>query len=281
MTTIEIFADDQNLIVAEKPKIASGDKNSVRIHVDFNSEWDEYVKTGVFFNDKNMVYEQLIENDECVIPHEVLAQASLLYIGIRGVNSDSSKIKTSALIEYLIVNGAPKGNAESVPPTSDVYDQLLAAYNSALRAIEKYKTDLSSENEKFKTEVNSNIDNKFQNYQTSMNNTYNDFISQIHSDMVDFEDEVNSANKAFENTINNNVKKYMEDSNNAIWSYKNQTDSAINSFKADVNTRIKRATYILSQASEPGSDDQIVGDYWFKTTDIEDTQSESEVTTDG
>ena len=51
MTTIELFADDQNLRAIESPKLASGDKNSVKIHVEFNSEWDGYIKTGVFFVD--------------------------------------------------------------------------------------------------------------------------------------------------------------------------------------------------------------------------------------
>ena len=49
MTTIELFADDQNLRAIESPKLASGDKNSVKIHVEFNSEWNDYIKTGVFF----------------------------------------------------------------------------------------------------------------------------------------------------------------------------------------------------------------------------------------
>lgn len=272
MTTIEIFADDQNLIVTEKPKIASGDKNSVRIHVDFNSEWDEYVKTGVFFNDQNMVYEQLIENDECVIPHEVLAQASSLYIGIRGVNSDTSKIKTSALIEYLIVKGVPKGNAESVPPTSDVYDQLLAAYNSALRAIEKYKTDLSSENEKFKTDVN----NRLANYENSLNEKYNNFTSNITETVSDFKSDVNSKNKAFQDTINSSLNNYMTDVDKAMSTFENNINGSFDDFKQEVNTRLRRTTYIVSQTTEPAADEQIIGDYWYKTTIIEESEDINE-----
>lgn len=264
MTTIEIYANDQDLQVVDRPKLASGDENSVQIHVEFNSEWDDYVKTGVFFIDKKAVYEKLIEDNSCVIPHEVLQDVNMLHIGIRGVNGD--KVKTSALIEYRIFDGAPKGNAESVPPTSDVYNQLLTAYENAMKAIEKYKTDLSSENDMFKGNLITSVDDRFREYESSMNASYSNFTKKVTKDISD----IQANNSKFQTTINTTVDNYMTDVDSAMSSYQSEINASFDDFKTQVNEKVKRVTNILSQASEP--DEQLVGDFWFKTTILEESE---------
>lgn len=130
MTTISLVATDQLLSVALQPKVASGDQNSVELHVDFDSEWDGFAKSAVFFTSENgTVYEMVMTNGNCVIPHEVLAKSGILYIGVRGVNSSNKAVKTSSLVKYKIAEGAPAGNGTTVAPTADVYQQLLTAYN--------------------------------------------------------------------------------------------------------------------------------------------------------
>lgn len=129
MTKISLVATDQLLSVALQPKVASGDQNSVELHVDFDSEWDGYGKSAVFFtSDDDTVYEMVLTDGNCVIPHEVLANAGVLYIGVRGVNSDNNAVKTSSLVKYKIAEGAPAGDGTTVDPTADVYQQLLTAY---------------------------------------------------------------------------------------------------------------------------------------------------------
>ena len=126
MTTISLTVMDQVLSVAIQPKIASGDQNTVRLQVDFDSEWERYAKSAVFFTSENKtVYEVLLKNGSCLIPHEVLAKSGTLYIGIRGVNADDNEVKTSSLVKYKIVEGAPAGDGTTVEPTADVYQQLL------------------------------------------------------------------------------------------------------------------------------------------------------------
>ena len=39
MTTIKLLANDQHLTVTEKPKVASGDVESVKLKVDFDALW--------------------------------------------------------------------------------------------------------------------------------------------------------------------------------------------------------------------------------------------------
>lgn len=129
MTTISLVATDQLLSVALNPKLASGDQNSVTLHVDFSSEWDGYARSGVFFtSNDDTPYEKVMTNGECIIPAEVLAEAGVLFIGVRGVNASNNAVKTSSLVKYKISEGAPAGEGTEVEPTANVYQQLLSAY---------------------------------------------------------------------------------------------------------------------------------------------------------
>lgn len=125
MTTISLVAVDQALSVALKPVLASGDQNSVKLHVDFDSAWAGLGKTAVFYTEEDKTVYECVLNGymECTIPHEVLAKAGTLYIGVRGVSGKT--VKTSNLIKYKIVKGAPAGEGTTVEPTANVYQQIL------------------------------------------------------------------------------------------------------------------------------------------------------------
>lgn len=140
MTTISFVTNDQRLIPGLRPKLAAGDQNSVKIHVEFDSEWDGYGKSAVFttLNDPT-VYEVPLVSGECIVPTEVLAKPTVLFVGVRGVAS--GLVKTSALLKYVIAPGAEPGTGTSVPPDSNVYQQLLAAYGKTDAAIEKEIAD--------------------------------------------------------------------------------------------------------------------------------------------
>ena len=129
MTTINLFASDQLLTVVFKPKLASGDMNSVLLHVDFDSIWDRFTKSAVFFtSNDDTVYEMILTDGECTVPHEVLAESGTLFIGVRGVAADNA-VKTSTLVKYKIDDGAPVGEGTTVAPTPDVYQQILKRLN--------------------------------------------------------------------------------------------------------------------------------------------------------
>lgn len=144
MTIIMLETKDQELNAVEQPVIASGDVNSVEVRVQFDYTWDDYGKSAVFFTSKDdTVYEAVLTYDKCVVPHEVLKEQGMLFIGIRGVNSSNGAIKTSALLRYKISEGAPRGEATTVDPTPDVYQQLLTAYRETedALAVERARID--------------------------------------------------------------------------------------------------------------------------------------------
>lgn len=125
MTTIELYTRDQELIATEKPVVSSGDRNSVQLKVNFDSMWNGYAKTAVFYKEANPVaWEMLLTDGKCTIPSEVTAKSGHIFIGVRGVSN--GKVKTSALIKYKIVKGA--GGNYFYEPTDTIYQQILTAY---------------------------------------------------------------------------------------------------------------------------------------------------------
>lgn len=126
MTLIELKTTDQVLTIVQKPTIASGDKKSVQVYVYFDSKWDGYVKSAVFYTAADpTIYEVILNNDACTVPHEVLATIGTMYVGIRGTNPDGA-VKTTSMVHFRIVQGAPRGDATPGEPTPDTYQQILA-----------------------------------------------------------------------------------------------------------------------------------------------------------
>ena len=126
MTTIHIVTNDQVLSATVLPKVACNNQNTVRLEVDFDSKWDGYARTAVFYTSKNpTVYEKVLSSDDiCIVPPEVLIEDCHLFIGVKGVNG--SNVKMSTVLKYKIEVGTPMVVISD--PTDDVYHQLLDAY---------------------------------------------------------------------------------------------------------------------------------------------------------
>ena len=131
MTLIRLAVNDQRLSLVVTPKLASGDYDCVKITSTFSANWRDYEKTAVFYTsyDKT-VYEVLLEENQCVVPHEVLRKAGYLYIGVRGVNPNTQAVRTSTVVKCKVEQGAPTGSTTTAPPTPDVYQQILAKLNN-------------------------------------------------------------------------------------------------------------------------------------------------------
>ena len=162
MTTIELVANDQLLQVTVNPNISSGEVNTIKVHVDFSDEWNNFGKNAVFYTSYNSrdIYEIVMTNNECIIPSEVMTKSGILYIGIRGVNSEKNEVKTTSLVKLKISEGTPTGNSTEVDPTPDVYQQLLSAYGKTDNSINKEISDRKSAISTEKAERQSDIANE-------------------------------------------------------------------------------------------------------------------------
>lgn len=124
MITISFETNKEKLIAVDKPVLASGDRETVRMEVETDESWNGYALSASFFQEgKTKVYEAVMTDNACIVPHEVLRDSGAVYMGIRGVNG--AKVYTSSLVRYRIDLGAQEATSASVPPTESVYQQLL------------------------------------------------------------------------------------------------------------------------------------------------------------
>lgn len=125
MTIISLYTRDQELFTNERPRVASGNENSVVIAVDFDSKWDGYAKSAVFHTAKDStVYEVVMSGNQCTVPKEVIAEAGFFFIGVRGVNGEGT-VKQSMLVRYRVKEGST--GMMVYEPSPGVYQQLLTA----------------------------------------------------------------------------------------------------------------------------------------------------------
>ena len=138
MTTISLTANDQLLTAISKPVTATGNINSIMIHVDFSDEWNGYGKKAMFINsnDKDNPEERVLSQGECIVPPEVLTKPGILYIGVYGANDDGA-VKTSTFVKCKLKQGAQSIEITDVYPTENEYNELLAAYGKTESALEK------------------------------------------------------------------------------------------------------------------------------------------------
>ena len=173
MTTIKLLANDQHLTVTEKPKVASGDVESVKLKVEFDALWGNYTaRSAVFYTANNpTVYEALLMDDECVIPHEVLSEPGTLCIGVRGLKADGTAIKTSTVVKYKIAEGASSPAESTKEPSPDMYQQLLASIDSKL--------------DPFRSDFEHTLDVKFAEQSRTVNDAMNSAVSNVETKIND------------------------------------------------------------------------------------------------
>lgn len=130
-TIISARVEDQALLLLSVPKIASGGANECRVEVLFDDTWMGYQKLAVFYRNKNKAYHVIMKDDTCIIPHEVLAEAGRVYVGILGISG--SITRTTEVVALAVSQGAITGVQA---PSPDVYKQVLIECDRLARKLE-------------------------------------------------------------------------------------------------------------------------------------------------
>lgn len=131
-TKVKLRCIDQTLTPISLPKLASGGRKSVRVEFTFDSLWDGFGKTAIFYRNKNSVHHEVLTDDACKAPWHMIFDPGVVYVGVYG--SSGGTVRTSEVLALTIEQGAITG-ASAMEPTPDVYQQVLAAYGEAERAI--------------------------------------------------------------------------------------------------------------------------------------------------
>ena len=157
MTTIEVGVFNNDLVITNMPKIASGSQQSIKMKFDFNSDWDGYSKIAVFYRHEKDAYNVVIDsNNECTIPDEVLRDKGFFWFGVFGVSGVIRKV--SERLKYDVEKGSFVEGSEPEEPTPDIYEQLFTCYGQVLNQYQKISyenANILNQTERAITKVNS------------------------------------------------------------------------------------------------------------------------------
>lgn len=138
MTRLEFRLENQLLTLLNQEIIASGDTNVDKCAFAFSKEWDGFVKTGVFYQDKkNVQYVILEADDTCMVPAAAMAKEGNMHIGVFGMNG--SKVITSTVESIYIREGAISGSEISTEPSDDIFLSIIAQYQRIAELMRKYE----------------------------------------------------------------------------------------------------------------------------------------------
>ena len=114
-----------NRLTAEYDYITSGNVETVLCEFAFDSSWDGYSKTAVFFQTLQNTQRRVLGADgtECLIPWEVLTEDKPLYIGVYG--TQGTERKTTNFGTVRLVEGSYNNDTAPPDPTPDIYAQIL------------------------------------------------------------------------------------------------------------------------------------------------------------
>lgn len=166
MTTIKLKVIDENIEFTSSPPIYSGDVNTISTLFEFGGNWEGFTKTAVFYREIETPYMQVLKDDECYIPHEVMMTAGRIYIGVFGVKDD--KVKTSEVVFYDIGTGVMTFG--SIPePSDEIWQQILAELGN----IRKLAEEMSQGQEDFIEQM----EQTFQRYYEELKTISANFMS--------------------------------------------------------------------------------------------------------
>lgn len=127
MAEIKFKLENKLMTVLNQEILTSGGTNVDKCIFSFSEEWSGYVKTAVFYQNKDKVqYAVLNADDTCMIPAEAMSREGYLHIGVFGI--DSAKVLSSTMIEMFISQGAVSGDTVSTEPADDVFLAIIAQY---------------------------------------------------------------------------------------------------------------------------------------------------------
>ena len=120
MNRIIIDGDQARLYGAPKA-IPTGQVGFSKIGFEFSSEWDGMTKIAQFRQGENK-YNVAVENNECTCPNELVK--GWVSVRVRGY-SETAVIATANEILLPVSTGFQPGGIPPIPPTPDLYQQLL------------------------------------------------------------------------------------------------------------------------------------------------------------
>lgn len=143
MAELKVICTNQQITWLEDPAVMyAGNKNIDSIMFSFCELWDGFVKTAIFYRNKDEAYQILLdENNKCIIPPELSQENGLVYVGVIGDKGD--KRRTTEPVCWYLREGIP---TEGLPsePTPDIYQQILSVCDEAYKIASTLEEDTNN-----------------------------------------------------------------------------------------------------------------------------------------
>lgn len=142
---IKVYPHEIKISEETKQKINEKELNITKCKFEFDEKiTDDYVKEA-YFTLNGTTYKQIIFNDECDIPNEVLTQKGTIELGVVAYlveNDVEIKRYNPSPTYFSTIIGSLKDNAEnSEPITPSEFEQFMQALNDGLAEVENVDID--------------------------------------------------------------------------------------------------------------------------------------------
>lgn len=126
--TLSYAATGQRIETTETAMLVAGTVNVYTARFAFDEAWDGLQRTAVFASSDNttsITREQLLTDDACTVPWEVLVSGNYLRVGVYGTKADGSRLPTvwTDRRQYIYPGAGP--SQEAADPSPTLVEQLL------------------------------------------------------------------------------------------------------------------------------------------------------------
>lgn len=122
--TLSYTVTGQRIETTETAMLVAGTVNIYTARFAFDASWDGLQRTAVFAID-GITREQLLEDDTCMVPWEVLVAGNRLRVGVYGTKADGTRLPTIWTERRLYINPGAGPTQEAADPSPTLVEQLL------------------------------------------------------------------------------------------------------------------------------------------------------------
>ena len=122
--TLSYTVTGQRIETTETAMLVAGTVNIYTASFAFDAAWDGLQRTAVFAVD-GITREQLLQDDACTVPWEVLVDGNRLRVGVYGTKADGTRLPTIWTERRLYINPGAGPTQEAADPSPTLVEQLL------------------------------------------------------------------------------------------------------------------------------------------------------------
>ena len=125
ITNMKFAVTGQRIELTEPIMLVAGTMNIYTAAFAFDAAWEAYTKTAVF-SVYGVEREQLLEDDACTVPWEVLVAGNRLRVGVYGTKADGTRLPTIWTERTQYINSGAGPTEEAAEPSPTLVEQLTA-----------------------------------------------------------------------------------------------------------------------------------------------------------